>query len=131
MFRRSVRGGQRRAGGRADHASRAGVRFADRRRQGGAAGHRSGPCRPALRAALRRLQPGHDPRGRRRGDPRGADVTQEDRAVEPYYSVRIRVAVGKLAGWPVDAFIQAAPRTVASFLVKPFGDQLGRAFRGR
>ena len=70
----------------------------------------------------------------------GADVTQEDRAAEPYYSVRIRVAEGELsrlaglqllAGMPVEAFIQTTPRTVASFLVKPFGDQLARAFRGR
>ncbi len=70
----------------------------------------------------------------------GADVTQEDRTAEPYYSVRIRVAEGELgrlaglqllAGMPVEAFIQTTPRTVASFLVKPFGDQLARAFRGR
>lgn len=70
----------------------------------------------------------------------GADVTQEDRAAEPYYSVRIRVAEGELsrleglqllAGMPVEAFIQTTPRTVASFLVKPFTDQLARAFRGR
>lgn len=70
----------------------------------------------------------------------GADVTQEDRAAEPYYSVRIRVAEGELsrlaglqllAGMPVEAFIQTTPRTVASFLVKPFSDQLARAFRGR
>jgi HlyD family secretion protein len=70
----------------------------------------------------------------------GADVTQEDRATEPYYSVRIRVAEGELsrleglqllAGMPVEAFIQTTPRTVASFLVKPFSDQLARAFRSR
>ena len=70
----------------------------------------------------------------------GADVTQEDRAAEPYYSVRIRVAEGELsrleglqllAGMPVEAFIQTTPRTVASFLVKPFSDQLARAFRSR
>ena len=70
----------------------------------------------------------------------GADVTQEDKVSEPYYSVRIRVAEGELgrleglqllAGMPVEAFIQTTPRTVASFLVKPFSDQLARAFRGR
>jgi len=70
----------------------------------------------------------------------GADVTQEDRATEPYYSVRIRVSEGELsrleglhllAGMPVEAFIQTMPRTVASFLVKPLSDQLARAFRGR
>ncbi|WP_425069269.1 HlyD family type I secretion periplasmic adaptor subunit [Reyranella sp.] len=70
----------------------------------------------------------------------GADVTQEDKATEPYYSVRIRVADGELsrleglqllAGMPVEAFIETTPRTVASFLVKPLSDQLARAFRGR
>ncbi|TAJ87903.1 MAG: HlyD family type I secretion periplasmic adaptor subunit [Reyranella sp.] len=70
----------------------------------------------------------------------GADVTQEDKATEPYYSVRIRVSEGELsrleglqllAGMPVEAFIQTTPRTVASFLVKPLSDQLARAFRGR
>lgn len=70
----------------------------------------------------------------------GADVAQDDRASEPYYSVRIRVRDGELdrldglqliAGMPVEAFIQTTPRTVASFLVKPLTDQLARAFRGR
>ena len=70
----------------------------------------------------------------------GADVTQDDRASEPYYSVRIRVRDGELdrldglqliADMPVEAFIQTTPRTVASFLVKPLTDQLARAFRGR
>jgi HlyD family secretion protein len=69
-----------------------------------------------------------------------ADVTQDDKMSEPYYSVRIRVRDGELgrldglqllAGMPVEAFIQNTPRTVASFLVKPLGDQLARAFRGR
>ena len=70
----------------------------------------------------------------------GADVAQDDRASEPYYSVRIRVRDGELdrldglqliADMPVEAFIQTTPRTVASFLVKPLTDQLARAFRGR
>ena len=70
----------------------------------------------------------------------GADVAQDDRASESYYSVRIRVRDGELArldglqliaGMPVEAFIQTTPRTVASFLVKPLTDQLARAFRGR
>ena len=70
----------------------------------------------------------------------GADVAQDDRASEPYYSVRIRVLDGELArldglqliaGMPVEAFIQTTPRTVASVLVKPLTDQLARAFRGR
>ena len=70
----------------------------------------------------------------------GADVAQDDKASEPYYSVRIRVSDGELArleglqliaGMPVEAFIQTTPRTVASFLVKPLTDQIARAFRGR
>jgi len=70
----------------------------------------------------------------------GADVSQDDRASEPYYSVRIRVLDGELArleglqliaGMPVEAFIETTPRTVASFLIKPLTDQLARAFRGR
>lgn len=69
-----------------------------------------------------------------------ADVTQDDKMSEPYYSVRIRVRDGELgrlegqrllAGMPVEAFIQTTPRTAASFLVKPLSDQLARAFRGR
>lgn len=69
-----------------------------------------------------------------------ADVTQDDRTSEPYYSVRIHVRDGELsrlgglqllAGMPVEAFIQTTPRTVASFLIKPLGDQIARAFRGR
>jgi HlyD family secretion protein len=69
-----------------------------------------------------------------------ADVAQDDKAPEPYYLVRIRVRDGELdrlgslrlmSGMPVEAFIQTVPRTVASFLVKPLGDQLARAFRGR
>jgi len=70
----------------------------------------------------------------------GADVTQDEKNSEPYYSVRIRVLDGEvarldglhlLAGMPVEAFIQTTPRTVASYLVKPLADQLARTFRGR
>jgi membrane fusion protein, type I secretion system len=70
----------------------------------------------------------------------GADVTQDDKNSEAYYSVRIRVVDGEvarldglqlIAGMPVEAFIQTRPRTVASFLVKPLSDQIARAFRGR
>ena len=69
-----------------------------------------------------------------------ADATQDERTGEYYYVARIRVADGELArldgaalraGMPVEVFIQTEPRTVASFLVKPLGDQVVRAFRGR
>jgi len=32
---------------------------------------------------------------------------------------------------PVEAFIQASPRTVMSYLVKPMRDQIATAFKGR
>jgi HlyD family secretion protein len=32
-------------------------------------------------------------------------------------------------GMPVEAFVQTGERTVLSYLVKPFYDQLARAFR--
>jgi HlyD family secretion protein len=69
-----------------------------------------------------------------------ADATQDERTGEHHYVARIRVADGELArldgaalraGMPVEVFIQTEPRTVASFLVKPLGDQVARAFRGR
>jgi HlyD family secretion protein len=69
-----------------------------------------------------------------------ADATQDERTGEYYYVARIRVSDGELArldgaalraGMPVEVFIQTEPRTVASFLVKPLGDQVARAFRGR
>jgi len=55
-------------------------------------------------------------------------------------AVRIRIADDDLArlnglklvaGMPVEAFIQTTPRTVVSYLVKPLGDQIARAFKGR
>ncbi|UYN97196.1 MAG: HlyD family type I secretion periplasmic adaptor subunit [Enhydrobacter sp.] len=70
----------------------------------------------------------------------GADVSRDEKSGEGYYTVRIRLRDGELArldglqlvaGMPVEAFIQTTPRTVASFLVKPLGDQIARAFRGR
>ncbi len=69
-----------------------------------------------------------------------ADVTQDDRRNESYYSVRIRVFDTELqrldgqkllAGMPVEAFLQTEPRTAISYLVKPMQDQIARAFRGR
>ena len=70
----------------------------------------------------------------------GADVTQEEKKNEAYYSVRIRISDSELArfeglklvaGMPVEAFIQTAPRTVVSYLVKPMQDQIMKAFRER
>jgi HlyD family secretion protein len=70
----------------------------------------------------------------------GADVTQDDRKNESYYTVRIRVPDDELqrlggqkllAGMPVEVFLQTEPRTAMSYLVKPMQDQITRAFRGR
>ena len=70
----------------------------------------------------------------------GADVTQEERKNESYYSVRVRVPDSELArldglrlvaGMPVEVFLQTTPRTVMSYLVKPMQDQITKAFRGR
>jgi HlyD family secretion protein len=70
----------------------------------------------------------------------GADVTQDDKRNESYYSVRIRIPDSELAridglhpvaGMPVEAFIETSPRTVMSYLVKPMLEQVDRTFRGR
>ena len=70
----------------------------------------------------------------------GADVTQDDKKNESYYSVRIRIPDSELArmdglhpvaGMPVEAFIETSPRTVMSYLVKPMLEQVDRTFRGR
>ncbi|MGZ5909406.1 MAG: HlyD family type I secretion periplasmic adaptor subunit [Reyranella sp.] len=70
----------------------------------------------------------------------GADVTQDDKKNESYYSVRIQIPDSELArmdglhpvaGMPVEAFIETSPRTVMSYLVKPMLEQVDRTFRGR
>ncbi|SJZ38760.1 HlyD family secretion protein [Enhydrobacter aerosaccus] len=70
----------------------------------------------------------------------GADVTQDDKKNESYYSVRITLSddeVGRLgsvaliAGMPAEAFIGTGSRTALSYLVKPMRDQIARAFKER
>ena len=67
-----------------------------------------------------------------------ADVTQDQKSGEPFYTVRISVSksetarlgtVNLVAGMPVEAFIQTRKRSVMSYLVKPLADQIKRAFR--
>jgi HlyD family secretion protein len=67
-----------------------------------------------------------------------ADVTEDTKTGARYYTVRISVPEREVArleglrlvpGMPVESFIQTSPRTVMSFLVRPFHDQLSRAFR--
>jgi HlyD family secretion protein len=68
----------------------------------------------------------------------GADISREDKAAPPYFVVRI--AIGKdqaaklgtsrlMPGMPVETFIRTGERTLLSYLTKPLGDQMRRAFR--
>jgi HlyD family secretion protein len=67
-----------------------------------------------------------------------ADVTQDQRTGLSFYTVRIAVPPEELArmegpklipGMPVEVYIQTTIRTVASYLVRPFQDQIAKAFR--
>lgn len=62
----------------------------------------------------------------------------EGQKTESRYTVRIFVPDSEIArldglklipGMPVEAFIQTNPRTVISYIGRPFHDQLKRAFR--
>jgi membrane fusion protein, type I secretion system len=66
------------------------------------------------------------------------DVTQDQKTGASFYTVRISVGgdeiarlggVRLIAGMPVEAFVQTGERNVMSYLMKPFSDQLMRAFR--
>jgi HlyD family secretion protein len=67
-----------------------------------------------------------------------ADVTQDQRTGVSYYTVRVAVPPSEIArlevlklipGMPVEVFIQTTVRTVVSYFVRPFQDQIARAFR--
>ncbi|ARP99001.1 HlyD family type I secretion periplasmic adaptor subunit [Pseudorhodoplanes sinuspersici] len=67
-----------------------------------------------------------------------ADLTQDQRTGVSHYLVRITVSAEELSrlakltlvpGMPAEAFIQTDERTVISYLIKPFRDQIMRAFR--
>ena len=69
-----------------------------------------------------------------------ADVSSDQRTGQSFYTIRIsihpnelsRLGNSKLApGMPVECFIQTGERTVISYLLKPFRDQLQRTFRER
>jgi HlyD family secretion protein len=68
-----------------------------------------------------------------------ADLTREQQTNTAYYTARIAIPEEELKklegalipGMPVEAFIQTHPRTALSYLVKPFEDQVMRAFRER
>ena len=67
-----------------------------------------------------------------------ADVTQDQRTGLSYYTVRISVQPEEFArlegpklipGMPVEVYIQTTVRTVVSYFVRPFQDQIAKAFR--
>lgn len=67
-----------------------------------------------------------------------ADISTDQRTGLSYYTVRIGLPPQEVArlgdvklvpGMPVEAFVQTGQRTVLSYLIKPFYDQLTRAFR--
>jgi HlyD family secretion protein len=69
-----------------------------------------------------------------------ADLTHEQQTNVSYYTVRVTIADEELkklegkaliSGMPVEAFIQTGSRTALSYLIKPFEDQVARAFRER
>ncbi|WP_025033654.1 HlyD family type I secretion periplasmic adaptor subunit [Bradyrhizobium sp. DOA9] len=66
------------------------------------------------------------------------DVTTDQRTGQGYYTIRVSMPAEELArlgdvklipGMPVEAFVQTGDRTMLSYLMKPFHDQLMRAFR--
>ena len=78
---------------------------------------------PEVRGTVRSLSP---------------DISSDRRTGATYYNVRIDIAKDEVArlgevvlvpGMPVEAFIQTGQRSVASYLLKPYYDQIMRAFR--
>jgi HlyD family secretion protein len=66
-----------------------------------------------------------------------ADISQDQKTGLTYYTIRIKVTDAEVArlgnvklipGMPVEAFVETAPRTVISYLARPFYDQAKRAF---
>jgi HlyD family secretion protein len=69
-----------------------------------------------------------------------ADLTRETQTNVSFYTARVTIPEEELTklegkallpGMPVEAFIQTGSRTALSYLVKPFEDQIARAFRER
>lgn len=68
----------------------------------------------------------------------GADLTRQPQTGQAFFVARVRIDADELKklngmklvpGMPVEAFIETGQRTALSLLVKPFADQLARAFR--
>jgi len=69
-----------------------------------------------------------------------ADVSQDQRSGQSYYTVRINIdaeeaarlgSVKLVPGMPVESFMRTHDRTVMSYFTKPLHDQIQRAFRAR
>ncbi len=67
-----------------------------------------------------------------------ADLTEDERSGDQYFLARLRLSEAELArlgalklspGMPAEVFVQTGARSALSYLVKPFEDQLSRAFR--
>ena len=67
-----------------------------------------------------------------------AELTREPQTGVSYYTARIKVAAQSqeqaqslklVAGMPVETFIETGHRTAVTFLLKPFSDQIARAFK--
>ena len=68
-----------------------------------------------------------------------ADLVQDEKTLEQYYSARVAIPQDRIEalglalqpGMPVEASIRTGNRTVISYLMKPFNDQIKKAFRER
>ena len=69
-----------------------------------------------------------------------ADVNTDQRTGQSYYTIRVSLPPSEVTrlgevkiipGMPVEAFVQTGDRTMFSYLMKPFSDQLMRSFRER
>jgi HlyD family secretion protein len=69
-----------------------------------------------------------------------ADLTQDPRSGDSYYTARINIPVAELArlegnklvpGMPAEVLIKTHERTALSYFIKPLQDQIARAFRER
>ena len=70
-----------------------------------------------------------------------ADVGTDQRTGQSYYTIRVSLPPAEVArlghyvkiipGMPVEAFVLTGDRTMFSYLMKPFSDQLMRSFRER
>lgn len=69
-----------------------------------------------------------------------ADVTTDQRSGQSFYTIRVSLPPDEIArlgevklvpGMPVEAFVQTGERTMLSYFLKPFSDQLMRSFRER